>query len=124
MAAVDFSTAFVGDSYAAAGTIRKMLKKELDVSSLTLLDMTNEQPAFIGRMETHTLFTLCTADEQTLKSCPDINTQILESIMKMRKSAPSTLEELCTSVLWLHDGEVRMIGTPQEVLPVYEEFMS
>ena len=38
--------------------------------------------------------------------------------------ASSTLEELCTSVLWLHDGEVRMIGTPQEVLPVYEEFMS
>lgn len=35
-----------------------------------------------------------------------------------------TLQELCTSVLWLHDGEVRMIGKPEEVLPVYEEFMS
>jgi len=34
------------------------------------------------------------------------------------------LQELCTSVLWLHDGEVRMIGKPEEVLPVYEEFMS
>ena len=35
-----------------------------------------------------------------------------------------TLQELCTSVLWLHDGEVRMIGAPEEVLPIYEEFMS
>lgn len=94
----DHGSGDIVGSYAAAGTIRKMLRKELDVSSLTLLDMTNEQPAFIGRMETHILFTLCTADEQTLKSCPDINTQILESIMKMRKSAPSTLEELYISL--------------------------
>jgi ABC-type polysaccharide/polyol phosphate transport system ATPase subunit len=35
-----------------------------------------------------------------------------------------TLSELCTSVLWLHDGEVRMQGKPEEVLPAYEEFMS
>ena len=38
--------------------------------------------------------------------------------------ASETLQELCTSVLWLHDGEIRMIGKPEEVLPVYEEFMS
>ena len=38
--------------------------------------------------------------------------------------ASETLQELCTSVLWLHDGEIRMIGKPEEVLPVYEEFRS
>ena len=35
-----------------------------------------------------------------------------------------TLKELCTSVLWLHEGEMRMLGKPEEVLPAYEEFMS
>lgn len=35
-----------------------------------------------------------------------------------------TLMELCTSILWLHEGEMRMMGTPQEVIPAYEEFMS
>ena len=35
-----------------------------------------------------------------------------------------TLKQLCTSVLWLHEGEMRMLGKPEEVLPAYEEFMS
>ena len=35
-----------------------------------------------------------------------------------------TLQELCTSVLWLHEGEMKMIGKPEEVLPAYDEFMS
>lgn len=35
-----------------------------------------------------------------------------------------TIRKLCTSVLWLHEGEVKMIGTPEEVMPLYEEFMS
>ncbi|MBQ9064821.1 MAG: ABC transporter ATP-binding protein [Blautia sp.] len=35
-----------------------------------------------------------------------------------------TLQELCTRVMWLHDGEIRMIGTPEQVLPLYEDFMS
>ena len=35
-----------------------------------------------------------------------------------------TLKELCTSVLWLHEGEMKMIGEPEEVLPAYDEFMS
>ncbi len=35
-----------------------------------------------------------------------------------------TLQKLCTSVLWLHDGQVRMIGKPEDVLPAYDEFMS
>jgi teichoic acid transport system ATP-binding protein len=35
-----------------------------------------------------------------------------------------TLGELCNSILWLHEGKVKMQGTPEEVLPAYEEFMS
>lgn len=35
-----------------------------------------------------------------------------------------TLRQLCTSVLWLHEGELRMIGETEEVLEAYEEFMS
>ncbi len=34
-----------------------------------------------------------------------------------------TIEELCDQVLWLNDGEVVMIGKPDEVIPKYEEFM-
>ena len=94
----DHGSSDIIGGYAAASTIRKLLKKEKDVSSLTLLDMTNEQPAFIGRMDAHILYTLCTVDEEVLRQCSDINTQILESIMKMRKSAPSTLEELYISL--------------------------
>ena len=35
----------------------------------------------------------------------------------------STLEELCDTVMWMHDGQIRKIGTPKEVLPEYVEFM-
>ena len=35
-----------------------------------------------------------------------------------------TLKELCTSVLWLHEGEMKMIGKPEEDLPAYDKFMS
>ncbi len=35
-----------------------------------------------------------------------------------------TLRKLCTSLLWLHDGQVRMVGKPDEVLEAYEEFMN
>lgn len=35
-----------------------------------------------------------------------------------------TLKELCTSLLWLHEGELKMQGEPEEVLAAYEEFMS
>lgn len=34
-----------------------------------------------------------------------------------------TIEELCDEVLWLHEGEMKMLGTAEEVLPKYEEFM-
>lgn len=35
-----------------------------------------------------------------------------------------TLKKLCNSIMWLHDGEIKMIGKTDEVLPVYDEFMS
>ena len=35
-----------------------------------------------------------------------------------------TIKELCNKVIWLHDGEIRMQGDPDEVLEAYEEFMS
>lgn len=35
-----------------------------------------------------------------------------------------TLSNLCTSILWLHDGEVKMLGETAKVLEAYEEFMS
>ena len=35
-----------------------------------------------------------------------------------------TLEKLCTSLLWLHEGEVRMQGETREVLEAYNEFMA
>lgn len=34
-----------------------------------------------------------------------------------------TLRELCTRVMWMHDGEIKMIGEPKEVLDQYVEFM-
>ncbi len=34
-----------------------------------------------------------------------------------------TLRKLCTSLMWLHDGEIKMIGEPGEVLEAYEAFM-
>ena len=35
-----------------------------------------------------------------------------------------TLKKLCDNILWIHDGEMKMIGTVDEVLPKYNEFMS
>lgn len=35
----------------------------------------------------------------------------------------STLRKLCSSILWLHDGEIKMMGETGEVLDAYEEFM-
>lgn len=34
-----------------------------------------------------------------------------------------TLQELCTTIIWLHDGEIKMVGKTAEVLKEYEEFM-
>ena len=35
----------------------------------------------------------------------------------------NTLEELCDEILWIHDGEVQMLGAPTDVLTQYKKFM-
>ncbi len=35
----------------------------------------------------------------------------------------STLRQLCSKMLWLHDGEIKMLGDTNEVLNAYEQFM-
>lgn len=35
-----------------------------------------------------------------------------------------TLKSLCTEILWLHDGKIKMQGEPMEVLEAYNEFMT
>lgn len=35
----------------------------------------------------------------------------------------STLQELCDTVMWMHDGEIKKIGKPEEILDEYVEFM-
>ena len=34
------------------------------------------------------------------------------------------LQKLCDSILWIHDGEFKMMGKTEEVLPEYIKFMS
>lgn len=34
-----------------------------------------------------------------------------------------TLKDLCDRVMWMHDGEIKMMGEPETVLEQYEEFM-
>lgn len=36
----------------------------------------------------------------------------------------STLNELCDTVMWMHDGVIKMMGEPKEVLDQYTEFMN
>lgn len=35
----------------------------------------------------------------------------------------STLQKLCTKMLWLHEGEIKMLGNTKEVLAAYEQFV-
>lgn len=36
----------------------------------------------------------------------------------------TTLKKLCNRVLWLNDGEIKMLGDSQEVLDAYEKYMA
>ena len=33
------------------------------------------------------------------------------------------LHELCDRIMWLHEGEIRNIGEPDEIIKEYKEFM-
>lgn len=35
----------------------------------------------------------------------------------------NTINDLCDTVLWLNDGEVMEMGTPEDIIPKYKEFM-
>ena len=35
----------------------------------------------------------------------------------------NTIRRLCTSVIWLHDGDIRMVGPTNEVVDAYNAFM-
>lgn len=35
----------------------------------------------------------------------------------------STITELCDKVIWLHEGEIKKVGLPKDIMPEYEEFM-
>ncbi|MCD8188671.1 MAG: ABC transporter ATP-binding protein, partial [Clostridiales bacterium] len=35
----------------------------------------------------------------------------------------STIQEICEKVIWLHDGDIKMIGKTEDVVDLYEEFM-
>lgn len=35
-----------------------------------------------------------------------------------------TLQKLCDNILWIHEGEMKMLGSTEEVLPEYIAFMS
>ena len=35
-----------------------------------------------------------------------------------------TLRQLCTTLMWLHNGKIRMLGKTDEVLEAYEKFMN
>ena len=35
----------------------------------------------------------------------------------------NTLKDLCDKILWIHEGEIREYGKPQEILERYKEFM-
>lgn len=35
----------------------------------------------------------------------------------------STLKALCDKVMWMHDGVIKKIGNPDEILDEYQEFM-
>lgn len=35
-----------------------------------------------------------------------------------------TIKKLCNTVLWMHDGRIKMQGNTQDILPKYEEFMA
>ena len=35
-----------------------------------------------------------------------------------------TMKKMCDRIIWLHEGEINMVGKPKEVLAKYEEFMT
>ena len=45
------------------------------------------------------------------------------TVMIVSHSIP-TLKELCNRVMWMHDGKIKMLGEPEQVLTEYQKFMA
>ena len=61
--------------------------------------------------------------KKSYKKMKDLITDQERTVIIVSHSS-DTLRKLCSKILWLHDGEMKMYGTTEEVLPKYEEFMS
>lgn len=60
------------------------------------------------------------------KSYNKMKELILDSertVLIVSHSVP-TLRELCDRVLWMHDGKIKMLGEPEDILKKYEAFMA
>ncbi len=42
----------------------------------------------------------------------------------MISHSTDTLKSMCDRIIWMHQGEINMIGSPKDVLSKYEEFMT
>ncbi len=47
-----------------------------------------------------------------------------EALKEKRLEKAETLEKLCDTILWLHEGKIKMQGSTGEVLPLYNDYMS
>ena len=60
--------------------------------------------------------------KKSLKKMKELINDESRTVLIVSHSIP-TLRKLCTKVMWMHDGEIRMIGEANEVLDKYQEFM-
>lgn len=60
--------------------------------------------------------------KKSLKKMKSLINDKNRTVLIVSHSIP-TLKELCTKVMWMHNGEIRKIGEPEAVLKEYSEFM-
>lgn len=60
--------------------------------------------------------------KKSLKKMKSLINDKNRTVLIVSHSMP-TLKELCTKVMWMHNGEIRKIGEPEAVLKEYSEFM-
>lgn len=61
--------------------------------------------------------------KKSLKKMKELISDSNRTVMIVSHST-ETIRKLCTRVIWLHEGNLKMDGTTEEVLPAYKEFMS
>lgn len=60
--------------------------------------------------------------KKSLKKMKSLINDKNRTVLIVSHSIP-TLKELCTKVMWMHNGEIKKIGEPEAVLKEYSEFM-